>query len=190
MSVRKLLVVAALAAALVGCSNPGAGTGADSDVRYVSGNGTVTTMKPAERKPVANLQGEDLNGNQVSLADYKGKVVVLNVWGSWCPPCRKEAPDLAEASKALASKGVQFIGVNTRDNDKGPANAFVRTFKVPYPSVYDPDGDQLLAFRDTLPPSTIPSTLVVDAQGRAAARVLGPVTKTTLEQIVLDVVAK
>jgi thiol-disulfide isomerase/thioredoxin len=187
---QKALLIAALAAALVGCSTPGAGTGTDSDIRYVQGNGTVTTMEPAERKAVANLRGDDLDGKPVALDDYKGKVVVLNVWGSWCPPCRKEAPDLVEASKALASKGVQFIGINTRDYDAGPANAFVRTFEVPYPSVYDPDGDQLLAFRDTLPPTTIPSTLVVDAQGRAAARILGPVTKTTLEQIVLDVVAK
>jgi thiol-disulfide isomerase/thioredoxin len=188
--VRKILIVAALGAALVGCSDPGPGTGADSDIRYVQGSGTVTTMEPAERKAVANLQGEDLEGKKVALADFKGKVVVLNVWGSWCPPCRKEAPDLEAAAKSLAGKGVQFLGVNTRDFDPGPPKAFVRTFKVSYPSVYDPDGDQLLAFRDTLPPSTIPSTLVIDAEGRAAARVLGPVTKTTLEQIVLDVVGK
>jgi thiol-disulfide isomerase/thioredoxin len=188
--VRRVLVVAALGAALVGCSTPGAGTGADSDIRYVQGKGTVTTMQPAERKAVANLQGETLEGEKVSLADFKGKVVVLNVWGSWCPPCRKEAPDLEAAAKSLASKGVQFLGVNTRDNDTGPPKAFVRNFKISYPSVFDPDGDQLLAFRDTLPPSSIPATLVIDAEGRAAARVLGPVTKTTLEQIVLDVVGK
>jgi thiol-disulfide isomerase/thioredoxin len=173
---------------LVGCAGGGSGEGAgDANARFVSGSGTVTTIPRGERKPAPALVGETLTGRRISLADFEGKVVVLNVWGSWCAPCRKEAPDLVAAAKALKPSGVEFLGVNTRDNDPGPARAFVRTFKIPYPSVYDPNGEQLLGFRETLPPSAIPSTLVIDRQGLVAARVLGTLSQRTLEQLATDV---
>ncbi|MFD2083011.1 TlpA disulfide reductase family protein [Actinopolymorpha cephalotaxi] len=198
---RALAAVATLAvvgvAGLAGCSSDdgtgGGGEGGDGSrstnatTRFVSGSGTVTTMPPGERKQAPAVAGATLDGRRVSLADYRGKVVVLNVWGSWCAPCRKEAPDLAAASRALRAKGVEFLGINTRDNTRQPAQAFVRTFGVPYPSIYDPNGDQLLGFRATLPPSAIPSTLVIDKQGRVAARVLGSVSRRTLEQLTTDV---
>src|SRR5215208_3332749 len=95
-------------------------------------------------------------GGAVSSADYRGKVLVLNVWGSWCAPCRKEAPDLAAASKETA-KVAHFVGPNIRDYDAAPARAFVRAFNVPYPFIYDPGGAQLVKFTE-LPPSGIPST--------------------------------
>ncbi len=178
---------------VAGCSSGG---GEESDggaragqagTRYVPGSGMVTTMPPWERQPAPALRGKSLDGRQIGLSDFKGKVVVLNVWGSWCPPCRKETPDLVAAAKALRPKGVEFLGLNTRDNDPGPPKAFVRTFGVPYPSVYDPDGAQLLGFRDTLPAGAIPSTLVIDRQGRVAARVLGPMSQRTLEALATDV---
>ena len=188
--------VFALAGALVafalvaGCSSSGGGGGSQSGTnttRFVSGSGTVTSMSPGERRAAPALSGKDLDGKPVRLSDYRGKIVVLNVWGSWCPPCRKEAPDLAAAATALAPKGVEFLGINTRDLTEQPAQAFVRRFKVPYPSIFDPDGEQLLGFRDTLPPSAIPSTLVIDTQGRVAARILGSVSRRTLEQLTGDV---
>ncbi|MEQ7125474.1 TlpA disulfide reductase family protein [Actinopolymorpha sp. B11F2] len=177
---------------LVACTGGGSddGTGGGSgnaNARFVSGSGTVTTIPPAERQPAPALAGKTLSGKRISLADFDGKVVVLNVWGSWCAPCRKEAPDLVAAARTLKPAGVEFLGVNTRDNDPGPARAFVRTFKVTYPSVYDPNGEQLLGFRETLPPSAIPSTLVIDRQGRVAARVLGTLSQRTLEQLATDV---
>jgi thiol-disulfide isomerase/thioredoxin len=170
-----------------GGDSGGSGQASQAGARYVSGGGTITTMPPAERQAAPALRGRTLDGKQISLAAFKGKVVVLNVWGSWCPPCRKETPDLVAAAKALRPKGVEFLGINTRDNDPGPAKAFVRIFEVPYPSVYDPHGAQLLGFRDTLPPSAIPSTLVIDRQGRVAARVLGPMTRRTVEALAGDV---
>lgn len=174
---------------LAGCGASGAGSDQAADgTGYVSGGGTVTTIPPDDRKPAPALEGETLDGERFSLADYAGKVVVLNVWGSWCSPCRKEAPDLAAAANSLAEKNVAFVGINTRDATKDPAKAFVRRFDVPYPSVYDPDGALLLGFRETLPPKAIPSTLVVDPEGRVAARVLGVVSRTTVEQLALDVV--
>ncbi|WP_020579512.1 TlpA family protein disulfide reductase [Actinopolymorpha alba] len=174
---------------LVACSSGGSSSSQSSNAstRFVTGSGTVTTIPPAERRKAPAVRGKSLTGKEVGLADYRDKVVVINVWGSWCPPCRKEAPDLRNAAASLAPKGVEFLGINTRDNDLGPAQAFVRTFKVPYPSIFDPKGAQLLGFRDTLPASAIPSTLVIDRQGRVAARVLGEVSQRTLEQLASDV---
>lgn len=188
----KFALLLSLTAALLatGCSGNG-GTpdqSAGGDVRYVAGSGAVTTIPPGERKPAPGLKGKTLDGEPLDLASYKGKVVVLNVWGSWCPPCRKEAPDLVEASQALERRGVAFVGINTRDATVEPAQAFVRRYKVTYPSVFDPNGEQLLGFRSIVPPSAIPSTIVIDADGRVAAMVLGQVTKTTVTQLALDVV--
>jgi thiol-disulfide isomerase/thioredoxin len=175
---------------LVGCSGGGSAAQATAETRYVSGGGTVTTVPPEQRRPAPPLRGRTLTGDVLDLTSYRGRVVVLNVWGSWCPPCRKEAPDLVRAAEALAAKNVAFVGLNTRDLDPEPARAFVRTFEVPYPSVYDPNGEQLLGFRETLPANAIPSTLVIDAQGRVAARVLGSVDDRTLGHLVDDVVTR
>lgn len=186
---RICLVLLCAGLLLAGCSGTGSGDQAAGDeTRIVTGSGTVTTIPPGERKPAPDLAGESLDGKPIALSDYEGKVVVLNVWGSWCAPCRKEAPHLVAASESLAPRGVVFLGINTRDGTVEPAQAFERTYDIPYPSVFDPDGDLLLGFRESLPPSAIPSTLVIDQEGRVAARVLGTVTRTTLEQLALDVV--
>ena len=130
------------------------------------------------------MAGETLDGESVSLEQYAGKVVVLNVWGSWCGPCRKEAPMLADAAREWAEKDVVFLGINTRDQSKAAAQAFVRRFDIPYDSLYDPQGRTLLSFRDSLAMSAIPSTVVVDAEGRAAGRVLGELSRGTLDGLV------
>ena len=131
--------------------------------------------------------GPALTGDgNVSTGDYSGKVVVVNVWGSWCAPCRKEAPDLAGASKENADVA-QFVGLNIRDYDPAPARAFVRAFKVPYPSIYDPCGAQLVKFTD-LPPSG--ATLIIDRKGRIAARVVGTISRATLTQMLADIAAE
>jgi thiol-disulfide isomerase/thioredoxin len=181
------LGVCLCAAALVGCSS---GVGASGgDTGYISGKGVVTTVDVADRKTPGDLSGETLDGTQVSLADLSGKTVVVNVWGSWCPPCRAEADDLVTASKRLADSGVVFLGIDSRDPSRAAAKAFVRRFDVPYPSLYDPSGRALLAFRGTLTPNAIPSTVVIDDSGRIAARVLGPVSTSTLVGLVEDVQA-
>ena len=169
-------------AALAGCSS---GTGANSDDGFATGDGTLTIIAPDKRKKLATLKGTTLEGKELSLDTYAGQVIVLNVWGSWCPPCRHEAPQLVEAATKL--KGVaQFVGLNTRDLDQAQAGAFVRTSKMPYPNIYDPDGSLLLALR-AVPPKAIPSTLVLDKQGRIAARVLGEVRASTLVGMVTDI---
>src|SRR4029453_14159003 len=118
--------------------------------------------------------------------DYRGKVVVINVWGSWCPPCRKEAPDL-QAARVETKKTAQFIGFTTKDYDPAPAEAFLRSFQITYPSIYDPTGKVLLAFAGQLPPSAIPSTMIIDRQGRLAVPVRRGGTKITLVDMINDV---
>ncbi|MBA2559737.1 MAG: TlpA family protein disulfide reductase, partial [Propionibacteriales bacterium] len=105
--------------------------------------------------------------------------------GSWCGPCRAEAPDLARLARETAARGVRFVGIDTRDT-AAAAKAFVRFFHVPYPSIVDEDGRVLLAFRDVIPVSAIPSTLVVDTDGNIAAKVVGQVTYSTLRGLVED----
>ncbi|MCZ4498584.1 MAG: TlpA family protein disulfide reductase [Marmoricola sp.] len=179
-----LLLLAVLATA--GC----AGAGSTGSKGYVDGNGVITILPDAERQKPGPVTGKTLDGVDVSLAQYAGKVVVINVWGSWCPPCRKEADDLAKAANELMPSGVVFLGINTRDTSKDNALAFQRSRKVPYPSIYDPGGRNLLAFRGTLSPNAIPSTVVIDKDGRVAASILGEVTSSvTLKDIVEQVAA-
>ncbi len=154
---------------------------------FVAGSGTVTVLDAAKRVPAPELSGRSLSGRALALDDFAGSTVVLNVWGSWCAPCREEAPALIRAAERLDDRDVQFLGVSVREPGVASAKAFVRNFGVPYPSIYDSDGSQLLGFRDTLPPDAIPSTLVIDPQGRVAARVLGPVDESTLVGLVNDV---
>lgn len=184
-----LVLLAALLPLLAGCSDGGIVTrqqGSDQG-GFIPGDGAWTRIEPDRRHAAPDLSAPTLDGGTVSLDDYRGKVVVINVWGSWCAPCRKEAPDLVQAAEETTDKA-QFIGLNTRDLDKAPAEAFVRAFKVPYPNLYDPRGDLLLRFTD-LPPNGIPSTLIIDREGRVAARVIGTITSTTLVDIIDDTYA-
>ena len=169
--------------ALAGCSND---VGSSGNQGYVAGKGIITSVKAADRKQPGEVSGRTLDGEKVSLADFRGKVVVVNVWGSWCGPCRAEAPMLARASRELAGKGVVFLGIDSRDPSKDAAKAFVRRFDIPYASLYDQQGETLLAFRGTLTPNSVPSTAVVDPQGRVAGSVLGNLSRTTLDDLVED----
>jgi thiol-disulfide isomerase/thioredoxin len=193
---RSLAVAAVLALVAAGCASPsgaGGGSAAAGDRQqggasadgtgYVGGDGSVTVVPAAERVAAPALSGPRLGGGEVSLAELRGNVVVLNVWGSWCPPCRAEAPTLERVAADLRPEGVRFLGINVRDNDDA-ARAFEREYDISYPSLVDRDNRALLQFRDTLPPTAIPSTIVVDQQGRVAARALGPVTEQRLRGMI------
>jgi thiol-disulfide isomerase/thioredoxin len=184
---RLAVLLAAGALALAGCSDGQVERSDNANqAGYIAGDGTISIYDPAERAAAPEFDGELLDGGDFRLADAVGEVVVLNVWGSWCPPCRKEAPDLVAAAKELGAEAV-FVGLNTRDLDKAPARKFVREFGVSFPSIYDPSGKQLLGFRGQVSPGAIPSTLVIDAQGNIAARIVGSTTRTTLVDVVHDV---
>ncbi len=180
-------------AVLAGCAQgSSAGTRVAGDVAeqgYVSGDGTTTIVAADEREPAPDLSGPTLAGGTFALSDHLGSVVVINVWASWCAPCRAEADDLQEVWSQLAGRGVQFVGLNTRDSQE-PAEAFVARFGLTYPNVLDPDGARQLLFHDTLPPAAIPSTLVIDARGRVAGRAIGEVDRSRLLGLVEPIVAE
>jgi thiol-disulfide isomerase/thioredoxin len=186
VSVRSTLLGLLLACvlALAGCSSlPGAG-----DKGFVSGEGQVTRLALAEREQPVELEGEDLDGQQLSLAELRGKPVVVVVWGSWCAPCRAEAPDVVAAAEELGDEAA-FVGLNIRDGSAAQGQAFVRTYDIPYPSLYSPDGKAMLAFEGTLTPNSIPSFVVLDAEGRIAASIIGELpSTTTLVELTRDVI--
>ena len=184
MTARPLVVLLALLALVTtGCSSL-EGTG---DKGYISGDGQIHAIDPVDRdKPIA-LTGADLDGNELSLEDLRGKVVVVNYWWSQCPPCRVEQPALNDAATEVADDAA-FIGINIRDLSADNGLAYVRKFDVPYPSVYDPSGKALLAFSGVLTRNAIPSTLVLDKEGRVAATVIGAVPGTrTIPDLVADI---
>lgn len=138
-----------------------------------------------------DLSGPTVDGKQLDVADYKGKVVVINLWGSWCPPCRAEAANFVKVSKDTADQGVVFVGINTRDTDTKQAKAFDKEYGVPYPSLYDPTGKLMLRFKKgTLNPQAIPSTLVLDRQGKIAARALEALSEDNLRKMIDPVLAE
>lgn len=145
-----------------------------------------TSYPVGERHAAPVLEGTTLEGDPLSLADFQGHIVVVNVWGSWCGPCRAETPELVRLALEHKDQGVRFLGIDTRDS-QGAAQAFVRRFKVPYPSLFDADGRTLLPLTQLIPTAAVPSTLVVDAEGNVAARVIGRVTYTTLNGLLEDI---
>ncbi|WP_035812064.1 TlpA family protein disulfide reductase [Jiangella gansuensis] len=188
---RLVTCTAAVVLLVAGCTDGQVERSDNADqAGYIAGDGAISIYDPADRQQAPEFGGELLDGSRFELADAAGDVVVLNVWGSWCPPCRKEAPDLQAVHESVASEGVRFVGVNVRDPSKRAAEAFEDEFGITYPSVYDPKSEALLAFRDTVPPQAIPSTLVIDRDGRIAARVLGPIGEASLRDIVTEVAAE
>ncbi len=162
-----------------------------NDGGYITGDGQVRQFAPEDRADPVELAGETLEGEPLDLADRRGDVVVVNAWWSGCPPCRTEMPMLVEAEQQLADQGVSFVGVNIRDNSTANGLAFQREFKVDYPSIYAVDGQALLAFSHVTNLRTIPTTLVLDRQGRVAAVVSGAVpSKLTLTEVVEEIAAE
>jgi thiol-disulfide isomerase/thioredoxin len=192
------LVGAAVSAslALSGCSSTSSGTTASSgtgNTKFVAGTGEITTVPKGERRDAPELSGKTLEGKKLDVDDYRGKVVVLNIWGSWCSPCRAEAPNLVAVAKAeqKAGKGVQFIGINTRDMETSQAISFEKQFDVPYPSLFDPYGKLILRFpKGSLNPQAIPTTIILDRQGKIAVRALTALTEDQLKAALDPVVAE
>ncbi len=166
-------------------------SGGSAQTRFVQGKNGVDTVKPDEREPAPALSGETTTGKKLNVADYRGKVVIINVWGSWCGPCIAEAPNFAKVANEDKDKGVQFIGINTRDSEKSQATQFEEQHQVPYPSLFDPTGRLMLRFpKGSLNPQSIPSTIAIDKQGRIAARSIGPLAEDDLRKMVDPLIAE
>ncbi len=170
----KTLALMAISVLLTSCGGGGTSTSQES---FVSGNGSVTFINPDKRVEAPALSGMTLSGTNYTYS--VGKVAVVNVWASWCSPCRAEAPTLV----ALANKysDVAFIGILTRDNP-ATAEAFQRRFSLPYPTLID--DSLLIGFKGSLPANAIPSTVLIDKTGRVAARISGAVTVASLSDLI------
>ena len=181
------LMLATAAAGLAACSTEssdlanqnkeGSGKG------YVAGDGSVSEYAPEDRGEAVEFTGTTFNGTDIDAATYaEGDVLVLNFWYAACSPRRVEAPALKAVADEFKNKGVTFLGINVRD-ERAAAEAFDKTFKIPYESVCDLDGGVLLALSQYVPPQAVPTTLVLDPNRRVSARVLGVVEELSLIHI-------
>jgi thiol-disulfide isomerase/thioredoxin len=170
---KKLAAIITLALFLTGCGN----SAQVASKSYVAGNGTVTFIDPDSRKLGPTFSSKTLDGDIFELPH--GGIVVINVWASWCAPCRAEAPTLAALAKKY--KGAVFLGVLTRDSEVA-ARAFQERFALPYPTLVD--DSVLLGFRETLSANAIPSTILIDKKGRVAARISGEITVASLSELI------
>ncbi len=178
------MVVVVVALVLAGCSG---GVGAKrSEGGFVQGEYGITVVPVGDRVDAPDLSGETLSGEEVSLDDFAGKTVLVNVWGSWCVPCREEVDDLVAARRQLATESVAFLGINIRD-DRAAAQAFEDRYGVSWPSLYDPSSSLLLGFRDSLAAAAVPTTYIIDADGNVAVRMLDKQTAQTFVDAVTDV---
>jgi thiol-disulfide isomerase/thioredoxin len=187
---RRALLVLASAALVAGCS-----TGSDQvdvnnggEFRFVEATPSGEVIPADERATAPVFAGELLGGGAFSSTEFQSDVAVLNFWGSWCGPCRVETPEFQEVYAEVRDEGVQFLGLNVKENDEQFATAFVDSKGITFPSLYDPKGEVALAFRD-YPANAVPSTIVLDTESRVAAVYTGEVRQDDL-RAVLDLVLK
>ena len=167
-----LLVIGAVL--LSGCGRATAST--------ADGTTGMTMIPIAEREPMPSIAGPTIDGGTASLDEARGKVVVVNAWASWCPPCQEEVPLLVASAAASDRSKVAFYGLDVND-DAAAAAAFADTSGISYPSIVDADGS-LLAAIPGLGRTGLPSTVILDRQGRVAARIIGPVHEGDVETVV------
>jgi thiol-disulfide isomerase/thioredoxin len=187
MSRRRGILTALVLAGMVfvaGCS-PSTTLDSNGGQGYISSDGVYTEVKKADRKDPITFSGPTATGTTFDSAKYKGKVVVVNFWYASCPPCRLEAKNVEAIAKKYASQGVQFVGVNTRDQAP-QIERYDTKFGVTYPSIIDVDDANVqLAFSGSIAPNSTPTTIVLDQRHRVAVRVLGAITdKSILDDLV------
>ncbi len=180
MKFKDLIIAPLIALVLSSCGGGGSSIAEES---FVSGSGNVSFIKDSNRIAAPKLSGMTLTGKNYTY--NIGQVAVVNVWASWCAPCRAEAPTLAALSEKYSD--VAFIGILTRDNPVN-AEAFTRRFALPYPTLID--DSVLIGFRKSLPANAIPSTVVIDKKGNVAARISGEVTVASLSELIEKVNAE
>ncbi|HRO93976.1 TlpA disulfide reductase family protein [Citricoccus sp.] len=175
--------------AACGAEDPLAAQAGNADGKnYIAGDGSVLEVAPDQRGAPVQFSSTLFSGKPIGTEDLAGDPAVLNFWYAACAPCRVEAPDLQALHQRFEPEGVQFLGINVRDTI-ATAQAFERNFGITYPSVEDRGGEVLLAMTDYVPPQAVPTTIVLDRQGRVSARILGiaePSTLRTLITTVLD----
>lgn len=188
------LIAGAVAALLVGCSTGDDAVAQGGTFEFVSPGGKTDIYynPPDRRGKPGPISGPDLMDptRTVSVDDFVGKLVVINVWGQWCGPCRAEVPALQKVYDDTRADGVAMLGIDVRDNNREAAQDFVKDRKVTYPSIYDPAMRTMLAFGGKYPTSVIPSTVVLDRQHRVAAVFLRELLADDLQPVVQRIAAE
>ncbi len=187
---RTLVTVAGVSAALLAsvlAVTLTQGSGQASGVTYIDGNTAQMVYAVGHRPLAPEFSGTSLTGTPIRLASYRGKIVVLNFWGSWCPPCRAEGPTLAVLSEQYRSQGVWFLGDDVGDSAAN-ALAFTRGIGITYPSVNDSSYAIVQAFDRVAPVGYTPTTVVIDKTGHIAGVVIGKVTYQVMATMLQDVV--
>ena len=184
-----LVATVCAGAALVVVLLTGWATGGNNGVTDVAGSTSAVLYSAGHRPLAPDFTGTTLTGARLKFSSYRGQVVVLNFWGSWCGPCRAEAPTLAVTAQQYRPDGVAFLGVDVRDT-RASALAFARDFGVTYPSVSDPGSVITLDFTAVVPIAGTPTTLVIDRTGHIAGAVFGTATSQELTDILAQVTGK
>jgi peroxiredoxin len=184
-----LLAAAVLAGVLAVVLVSGWGGSGNSGVTDVDGSASAVLYSAGHRPAAPEFTATTLTGSKLSFSAYRGKVVVLNFWGSWCVPCREEASTLSQVAAQYQPSGVSFLGVDVRDT-VASAEAFAHNFHITYPSVSDPSSVITLDFTAVVPIAGTPTTLVIDRTGHVAGAVFGTVTYPELTTILAKVTAK
>ncbi len=165
-----------------------AGSG-HSGVTTIDGNANAVLYATGHRPLAPEFTATTLTGSKLSFSSYRGKVVVLNFWGSWCVPCREEASTLSMVAAQYQPAGVSFLGVDVRDTT-ARAEAFAHSFHITYPSVSDTSSVITLDFTAVVPIAGTPTTLVIDRTGHIAGAVFGATTYPELTAILAKVTGK
>ncbi|OBI95388.1 alkyl hydroperoxide reductase [Mycobacterium asiaticum DSM 44297] len=190
---RLIIAVAVLIGVLTGCSGRDA-VAQGGTFEFVSPGGKTDIFydPPESRGRPGTLSGPSLTdpARTLSLDDFTGQVVVVNVWGQWCGPCRAEITQLQRVYDATRESGVSFLGIDVRDNSREAAQDFVTDRHVTFPSIYDPPMRSLIAFGGKYPTTVIPSTLVLDRQHRVAAVFLRELLAEDLQPVVQRIAAE
>ena len=173
---------------LTGCSTGDDAVAQGGTFEFVAPGGKTDIFydPPEKRGTPGELSGPDLldPAKTISLDDFAGKVVVINVWGQWCGPCRAEIGELEKVYTETRDQGVAFLGIDVRDNNREAAVDFVTDRNVTFPSIYDPAMRTMIAFGGKYPTTVIPSTVVLDRQHRVAAVFLRELLAEDLQPVV------
>ncbi len=189
----KRVLAAALVAAIAVL--PGCTTGSDAvdvsnggEFRFVAGTPGGEVIAESDRASAPAFTGVLLDGVEFDSSSLSGEIVVINFWGSWCAPCRLETPEFQRVYEEVSDQGVSFLGINVKD-DRQLAQAFLDDKGITFPSLFDPRGEVALAFRD-FPANAIPSTIVIDQDGRVAAVYVSVVDGAELRRVLDLLVAQ